>query len=266
MANQEYILKHYRNIAESYGLSSKSSMADTYIREAELSFIHGEIFKYIAQNQHMPKILELGCGNGFLLETLSQNFPELDMTAIELSPDLFKLAKKRKISKLKLINQDMLKAELEYNSFDIIITERSIINLSSQKQQRMAYQKISKWLKSGGHYLMIESYKEGLANLNHARRESGLEELSASPHNCYLTKGTEKLLNNVGLKKGSCFLEENYLSTHFFLTRILHPLLMNKGQKVKEGPLVHFFNMAFPGALGDYSPIKLQHYIKIESI
>ena len=56
--------------------------------------------------------------------------------------------------------------------FDIIITERVLINLLSPKDQENALYNISKALVPGGSYLMIESFIEPLMKINKIRREN----------------------------------------------------------------------------------------------
>jgi ubiquinone/menaquinone biosynthesis C-methylase UbiE len=259
MANSEYILKHYKKVAQAYGKSGSSSMHDPYIREAEWSFFHGEIFQFIAEKERMPRVLDLGCGNGQLLISLRKAFPEANYLGIELSPEMLFLASDESIE---WRCADMLAVELPEQSFDIIITERSLINLPSARKQRQMYHKIFQWLQDDGRYLMVESFKAPLEHLNRARAEFTLPALSISAHNCYLSGGTLGILEHIGLVHGQAFLPANYLSTHFYTTRVLHPLHMQAGSKVKNSSLVSFFNQALPSSIGDYSPIKFYRFHK----
>ena len=52
----------------------------------------------------------------------------------------------------------------------------------------------------------------------------------------------------------------NYLSTHFFVSRILHQLIRPDGGKVKYSHLVSFMAEGFGPGVGNYSPVLFRSF------
>jgi SAM-dependent methyltransferase len=265
MANEEYILKHYRKIAKNFGLSGESTIQDQYIRQSEVKFFLTEIDTITQDNQNCT-ILDLGCGNGYLLEQIRLKYPKAQLFGVEFTPELCDLAQSRHLNNCEIIHGSIKDSSIvekfTQQKFDIIITERVIINLLSWKQQRVALENISTWLNSGGHYLFSESFRDSLINLNRARSEFSLPQIEISKHNLYLTRRVERYLNRFNLFKTQTTLPETYLSTHFYMTRVVHFAIRPVGGRRKDSRFADFFNQALPPGVGDYSPILFFHYLK----
>jgi SAM-dependent methyltransferase len=260
MSNQEYVLKHYEKIARTYGLSDKSSMHDPFIRDSERDFILNCLYEYIYEKNELPKIVDFGCGNGHLIESLKNQLPELDINGLEFSPELYQLCLTRNLNTLFI--HDDLRSFVWPEKIDMAITERVIINLLSWNHQLDALKNIHSSLKSGGYYICIESFKDSLNNLNEALYENNFETIKPSKHNRFLQKGFLEVMNEIGFEKIHCDFPSNYLSTHFFHTRIIHPMMMNKGSKVKNSAFSRFLDDALPSAIGNYSPIQFHLFKK----
>lgn len=258
MSNDDYILSHYKEVAENFGHRAQSSIEDLEIREAEVLFFQ-ETLKSLISNLSEPiKILELGCGNAYTLSVLSQVFPNIQFSAIELSPDLHQLACQRKLKNVEFIKGDMRDEELltSLGVFDVVLTERSVINLIGKKQQNLAFKLLSQCLKPNGYYLMAESFRESWLNLNQARKEFLLPEIPISKHNLYLTYGSLKYLSQLGLTLSQAPVARHYLSTFFYITRVLHPLLRPEGSQLKSPFFNQFMLNAMPPGCGEFSPIQ----------
>lgn len=257
MANREYILKHYAKLAQAYGLSGAMSMDDPIIRSKEIDFF----LQSLKTTPEAKSILDIGCGNGFLLNELVKAFPEKEFYGVDISPELIKLAQSRNID-VRFALADMGHLQFESHHFDVVISERSVINLLSWQQQKKTLFEIVRMLKNGGYYFLSESFKEPLRNLNQARKECNLADIKISKHNCYLGNNFQYFLESIGLKRVTGAKPENELSSHFYISRVLHPVIRPEGAKHKSSLMVEFLTNACPAGIGHYSPILFQAYRK----
>ena len=157
----------------------------------------------------------------------------------------------------------MRKLSFEDESFDIVYTERCLINLLNWEDQQKALQEIGRILKKGGFYFMVESFTDGFDNLNKARGELGLDNIPVAHHNLYFNKQSFRefigpvftiadpsSLGNADHPK----LASNFLSSHYFTARVLHPLLTKGDPNLKNTEFVKFFSFLPPS--GEYAPIQ----------
>ncbi len=100
--------------------------------------------------------------------------------------------------------------------FDVIVTQRVLINLVSWEEQKQALINIYNALKPGGRYIMIENTEDAFLALNQMRAEVKLESIPKHWHNLFLDY--EKLM---------AFLEGKFqlvdfhdFGLYYFLTRV----------------------------------------------
>ncbi len=256
------ILDHYKKVAKNNGLDGRSSIEDQYIRKIEIECLISEIKKFQTVGKKELTILDVGCGNGHTLEHLTKIFPECKFYGLEFSPDLYKLALSRKIPQTEIFNLDCRQDISIDIKFDFIYTERVIINLLNRKDQYDAISNISNKLVAGGRYLLIESFREALMELNLARREMCLEDVSPSKHNLFLSDHFVSKVKRFNLYEIETVMPSNYMSTHFYVTRVFHKSIRPEGGKVKFSKMAQFFTEALPPAIGNYSPIKFHLFEK----
>ena len=253
--------QHYQKIAKNFGASPRSSMADQYIRQQEIRFIFSAIKNYCLHVQANPTVLDLGCGNGHLLSCLRSKFPHLALLGLEFTPELWQIAQARQLPGVKIIQGDCLVAD-DLPTVDIIITERVLVNLLTKKKQQQAVLNIKEALRPGGHYVMVESFNEPMQEINMARQEFLLPPVTASAHNLYLNETLVEFMAKWGLREIPGTLACNHLSTHFFLSRVVHPALRPAGGKTRFTRFTAFFNQALPPGIGNYSPILFRCFQK----
>lgn len=264
MNSDDFIKEYYRDIAQTFGDSPKSTMEDSFIRSKEVAFFVKEVKRFIDTFEFYPSILDVGCGNGHLLRILSEQFPQCSLYGLEFSPDLYQLALKRNIANCHIQNGDMRnKKDMNYQ-VDIVISERSLINVKSFDQQSKALENISHCLSIPGRYLMSESFKTPLENLNSARKEFTLEPLKESIQNLYLSQSLNSKFKSCGFKEIAGLTNKNELSTHFYLSRVFHYASRPEGGRKKETQFIKFFDDALPHNIGNYSPILFKVYEKVK--
>lgn len=240
-------------------------MEDPYIRESETNFFLKEIGNFCQKHAgDSLTVLDVGCGNGYLLAKISEAFPQLKLMGIEFVPELFELATSREIANCILALGDARELSFFPSNVDIIITERSVINVMNRQDQILVLQNIAYTLRAGGLYIQVESYREPLDLLNQARREMVIaDDIEESGHNLYLNESIIASMVQKGLIEVQATYPKNYLSTHFFVSRVFHKAILPKGGKVKYSLFAEFFREALPSGVGNFSPILFRTFKKI---
>ena len=259
------IRKHYRQEAEKDGNSPLSTMADQVVREKEVELIKGFLGMVRRKiSVDTMRILDAGCGNGYTLEVLHALGPSFSFYGLEFTDEMLEIARNRNLAGCVLDHGDIISTHYEDCYFDVVYTERCLINILDSEEQQTAIREIARILKPSGYYLMIEGFIDGLANNNKARREMGLEEdINPAYHNLYFDK--DQLFPairhifqvvhpvEIDAAMGEYLAPSNFLSSHYFIARILHPLI-TKGEWVRNTEFVKFFSFLPP--IGNYAPIK----------
>ena len=248
---------HYKGVAAKHGASAQSTMEDEVVRAKEIEQIVS-FLDWAAGGEKGVDVLDLGCGNGYALSVLAESRPANRYKGLDASDELLEIANARQLPNCNFAKSDARSIELGDASMDVVYTERCLINILDWEGQLEALHEIHRVLRPGGHYLMIECFTDGLDNNNKAREECGLEKLKEAYHNLYFEKeqflgSTGKLFSVVRPPEGSQTLQTNFLSSHYFVARVLHPLV-TKGTAVKNTEFVKFFSMLPP--FGNYSPIQ----------
>jgi len=256
------ILEHYTNQAKLYKASPKSTMKDLFIRGLEVSKLTETLTKLSNKN---TKVLEVGCGNGYTISKLSKKL-ECNFVGIDSNQQMIQLASKRRLKKIIFSKQSILEPKFRSGMFDIVFTQRCLINLISWKSQKTALNQIHRLLKKDGFLVLLEAFDDGLKELNQARHIIGLEKISPAWHNLYINKTKlhdfiqKKFVN--GDPKSKKLTYDNFLSSYYFGSRILYPGLLEKKSQIKyNNKFVEFFSLMRP--LGNYSPLQLTILKKI---
>ena len=261
ISNDEVILEHYKVQAAKHKDSALSTMEDPITRQKEVDLIRN--FFNLPEIQNKTKdVLEIGCGNGYTLNLLQPRFPSYNFTGLDFSEDLLAIARDRNLKSVEFVQGDARKLQFEDESFDVVYTERCIINLLNWEEQQLALNEMHRVLRKGGYLLFMESFTEGYDNLNKARLELGLDSIPMPHHNLYFEKPAfeqyvkEKFDMVSGQELGGAGTEvpRNFLSSHYFTARVLHPLLTKGDPFMKNTELVRFFSFLPPS--GCYSPIE----------
>jgi len=261
------IKNHYKEQAKTWGNSKQSTMPDIFVRDKEVEKLKAIIPAVMKNIPGKANILEVGCGNGYTAEQIVKSI-DLNLTGIDFCEDFIAIAKKRDLERASFCVGDVLQLDIGNNVFDIVFTERCLINLESWEDQMRGINEIHRVLKPGGIFIMLEGFKDGLNNLNCAREVLGLEKIPEPFHNIYFDK--EKLLdfikpNFIRIGKNndnvSLCIEENFLSSYYFGSRVLYPALLEKNKEIiYNNKFIEFFTFMQP--YGNYSYVQLLVFIK----
>ena len=190
------------------------NIADVTQRELETEFLRKHI-------KSTDKVLEVGCGNGFLTNTLREIADHVD--AFDYAENMVEQAKSLYGEKNNRFFHDNLLAPTHWdNEYDLIVCVRVLINLRNIEEQFTAVQNMAKALKKGGKLILIEGYIDGFIALNELRSAIGLEALTPAPINYYskLDDMKKKLMEYFVVK------DTFHTGSFDFLTRVVYPCLV----------------------------------------
>lgn len=261
------IAEHYSGVAETEGLAPTSTMADEITRGKEtgaiLNFVAAAAKRLLVDNNRPLTIMDIGCGNGYTLEVLANSYPNAILVGVEKSDKLRELALSRFQGNDKVF---ILEGDIRDEHFaqdftaDILICQRVLINLLDIEDQKLALSNIINAVtgsdKSPGSLLFIECFASALANLNEARSEFDLAPISEAHHNLYLPDDFFDTAALLPFDPSAGIPPANFLSTHYFVTRVLHPFFTANKPFKRNSEFVRFFTHALKENIGDYSPLK----------
>lgn len=200
-------------------LAGKAGSQDLVAKEVEIAALSRHI------NDGM-KVCEFGCGNGVTAIEFAKRF-DIHMDCFDFSPAMIEAARgAAKAAGVHLrVNFDVADVQVEpplKDSYDVIYTERMLINLQTWKAQARAIQYLVSKLSPCGRLLLCENSIQGLGKLNQLREMVGLERISPPWHNCYLDETAVERLQEHGLK---LLAVEPFSSTYYFLSRVVNAWL-----------------------------------------
>ncbi len=172
-----------------------------------------EPYKFIAQ----PRILEIGCGIGETARLVAAAYPCARIMAIDRSPAMIDAAMHTQGAGVDFFVGDALHPP--DGRFDIIYTQRCLINLETWGHQKTAIERIGSRLVTGGKFIMCEHSQAGLDAINAARGGLGLSSIERPWHNIYMNAD---LYSIDGLELVEC---RPFSATYYFLSRVINAKL-----------------------------------------
>src|SRR5262249_32734019 len=134
-AYSDVILGHYRKEAEEHGKDASSTMRDEITRGREIASIVRVLEFLIARGAPVGSVLDVGCGNAYLLEVLRRSHPTLALTGLEYTPEMVELGRGRSVERCAIEQGDVRALPFADGAFDVVITERCIINVMDRAHQ-----------------------------------------------------------------------------------------------------------------------------------
>lgn len=190
------------------------------------------IAKYVKDGM---SVLDVGCGDGETILELLRRFPKLNTCCgIDASPTMIAAARARQYepegvsirSRVAFRVNDLTQPwPQDLYDYDLIYTERCLINLPDWETQKKAIGNIAKALKPGGLYVMLENSWDGLQFINDLREKLGLYRIEPPIHNRYLRDAE---VDYYAKEAGMGLVPEevdDYSSTYYFLSRVINAAL-----------------------------------------
>ncbi len=219
MAHPNSILEFWEERAKHL---EKAGTNDLLAKQLEIE----AIANYLRDGMH---VLDVGCGNGVTAIELARRF-RIQITGLDFAAEMI-AAGTRAQDRAKLKGtlrfqvadiRDPLIVSAHLGRYDLVYTERVLINLADWPSQRRAIVDIASFLKVGGLYVMCENSQDGLGEINNLREMVGLYRIEPPWHNRYLR---DSEINSE--KFDTLELEQvvHYGSTYYFLSRIVNAAL-----------------------------------------
>lgn len=218
--------------AKEWGSSPQVTIRDIFFRNHELHTLLSIIPK-------IPKLLDIGCGNGFGTLVLSQK-AEYTL-GIDYSRTMVKWATRAKTdttyrlikTKKLMLDQffginsfdnvdftvdDVSNLNLAQNSFDIITGQRILINLPTEELQMRTLKNLRNYIQNSGLLVLVEATKQGHQMTDTYRRKLGLPILEKYWHNNYINEDYHKW-NTYGWE----VIQVLSFDTYVLLSKIIYP-------------------------------------------
>ncbi len=213
--------------AEKINSEMGNTLDDVNLRKLEIK----ALLKYIHNSQ---KVLDVGCGNGYSTINFATS-KKISIDGIDYSKQMILNAgkllsfKRNKIKgKVNFFQRDILEDNPDEEKYDVIITERCLINLGTWNKQKKALMNLHRYLKTGGTLLMLEGFKDNLNEINKIRQKYKLKPINVVWHNLFF----EKLKFEKFAKKYFKIEHvDNFGSTYMLITRTLFHALKDNYDK-----------------------------------
>lgn len=178
------------------------------------------------------RILDFGCGNGITAMELARRY-DVHVLGIDYAGEMINAANDLACNQKFMgsvqfqVGDVQSLAELS-EKFDLIYTERTLINLPDWPAQRDAIIALGSLLTNDGLYVMCENSQDGLDRINALRERVGCSKITPPWHNHYLKDSDIEQSSFPGLKSEGI---NYYSSTYYFLSRVVNASLAQQEGK-----------------------------------
>lgn len=217
------------------------------------------------------RVLDVGCGTGETVLGLARQY-RLDAWGIDSAPEMIRVARDNALvdgvgeSVVGFQVAEVLTMNIPAYTggradFDLIVSQRLLINLSSWAEQRAAIERIISWLKPGGLYLAVECSQDGLDGINELRAMVDLPEIKPPWHNIYLRDiEMDRLSGDLANARVARIIDdpEAICSTYALLSRVVNAKLAQDAgvQPAYDSP-INQMALSLPPNIGNYGQNRL---------
>ncbi|MDP5240689.1 methyltransferase domain-containing protein [Uliginosibacterium sp. 31-16] len=215
------ILDFWNTQAEKFGATHQASWGDIHAIRLETE----NIGSFIKEGD---RILDIGCANGFsAIQHEGKTFDSL--TGVDFSEAMIDAAEKNRLASItperyRFEAGDIRKLRFENESFDLVYTTRTLINLPSWDEQKIGISECLRVCRKGGTVILSEAFWEPLVLLNAMRTLKSLPPLVEHDFNRYLKKSAlETFLGSLN----QTFKVIDFSSIYYLGSRFIRELVTN---------------------------------------
>jgi ubiquinone/menaquinone biosynthesis C-methylase UbiE len=143
-SHSEVILSHYRKEATEEKASATSTMRDQITRASEVEAVRSVVTYLTKSPNPVKSLLDIGCGNGYLLSLLREEYPELDLEGLDYTPEMIDIARARDIARCNIGLGDVRELPFNDSAWDLVVTERCIINVMDRDEQVKSFSEVAR--------------------------------------------------------------------------------------------------------------------------
>ena len=196
-------------------------VADAEVTHADIWQRHLEIETIVTFINRTDRVLDVGCGSGYTTKRLAPHAAEV--IGIDYSAAMIRRATADGATSPMFAVKDVLTLKpADFGLFDVVVSERCLINLAGWNEQRAALDNIATVLRPGGRFIFIEGGRQGRDTLNRQRETVGLATMPKVWHNVDFdeTETLSYLARDFELQRRVPF------GVYDFVARVVHPLLV----------------------------------------
>lgn len=241
--HSDKIKKHWEDLAKEFGADLMATTKNHTIKRLEVAALFRAMQKTPFYKTGKAHVLEVGCGNGHNCFLLSELLPALQFLGVDYIPEMIRNAEKlknsntKKYSRIAFETGDIL--DLDNNpriddAYDIVFTDRCIINLNTLDLQLRAVDQLSKKVAQNGYLIILENFKQSHERQNDGRIAAGFPKRIPDAYNLFI----DEAIFIPHVKKSMELLSiDDFGSLHDLLLYLLLPMIHN-GNIMYDHPLV----------------------------
>lgn len=190
----------------------------------------------------VPRVLDLGCGNGYTALSLASRYDIKRIVGVDFSQTMIDGATSlmteefsgntRVVPEFVCANVFDFIAGVKPGEFDLIITERLVVNLPTPESQLRLINESLDRLSAGGRMLLVEGSAQGFSLLNQVRAKCGLSVIPDQYQgNESSNKLDEQAIADIAVRRNDVVLRTmpNF-SFYNLMSKVLHPLIVQPAE------------------------------------
>ena len=222
------IYNYWNQKAEKLGTDPSATMKDVILRSIEIESIGDRL-------KADDVLLDIGAGNAFASLEWARRCKMV--VALDFSPKMIEAAQEAiaasRRDNIRAEHGDILNLSQYAGKFTAVSSVRCLINMASEEDQYLAINQLAKELRPNGRLFLIGGLAETFDALNKTRQQAQLLPISLNWHNRLFSRET---LEN-WLAELFTIEESVDFGEYYFLSRIVHPLLVAPGEPDFTGQL-----------------------------